>query len=799
MELKKSVVFTRLLIVNLLFLTSAIASACVVMESPETYRMMLFQARTGNSSSLQIFNYTPDLYAGYKPDPDGTDRIRNAKEWQTAVGTDVLLEDILSIQYDTKTDSLIAAYTQNRIKLAFDDNTLIQVLSKTTNKTLLEYLIFSKQVEATESAFMNTFESWNRDPDEINSALKAKQALFLVAKKRLSTSKSEFLKKRYAYQLCRLGYQLKNYSIAISTYESRFKKFNGTDLMNVWSALFYAQSLDASKKSVKANYFYSLIFDNCDSKKLRCHQCFHTDEATFTAGLKLAKTSHEKAVMWVMRTINYPGPCLNQLKTITQLEPKSDYLPFLIAREMNKLEDWICTPVFSLYTPSLSPQWNMSLAKNVNQQHDQAYLQDFKSFLQKLRGQERGEMHQYLTLCLAHISILGDNTKDGLDYLNTMGLSENSSMELQKNIEKAWILAKTTDVTNDNFKDQFVIYCRRLQRLAKSDNTINKMLYTLLRCVAHEYETRNDFATAGLLSMKSDVFMQQYDTTSRYTTLLKNSYDKLRYFDINAGISDMDNLIRLIMKRDKSEFEDFVCDQHLGSVDFYRDLQGTIAFRNNDLNKAAQIFRMIHPDFWKTNYEYAKNLNEDPFIPKALTKVRNFHYRFDKNRFVKQLIGLQEKSKKKTGNAEACLQLGNAYFNCSYWGNSWMMVKYGWSAADNFIIMQPADTLGYITQEQPSGGKTALLAHNYYNCKLAAQYYTQALNDPKATTEQKAYACLMLHECNYLPWSFTNIPYAEPQLKYTAGDALKELYSKYNNTKVYKDYKCPLLDSFIHL
>lgn len=792
----KSNNFTRFLSVNLLLLFTFSAFACIFSESPDTYRMMLFQARMGNSSALQIFNYTPALYAGYFPDPDGADRVRNAKEWQAVVGNDVVMEDILSIQYDTNPDSLLQSFKQNRLKTDFEDNSLIKLLVKPTNKALLDYLLFSKRIEATEIAWSNRFESWNSDPDEIAVATQAKQELFVLAQKRLSAAKSDFLRKRYAFQVCRLAYQLQHYPVAIKTYESKFKKFNGDDLMNVWSALFYAQSLDATKKTPKANYFYSLVFDHCDSKKLRSHQLFHTDETTFTASLKLAKNAEEQAVMWVMRTINYPAPALQQLQTIIALDPKSDYLPFLIAREINKLEDWICTPEFAAPTPSLSPHWDMALAKAKNKTKDLAYLNQFKSFLLKLKGQEKGEMQQYLLLSLAHVSLLADDTKTGLEYLNAMGLTENSSIEMQKNIEKAWVLAKTTDVTTDDFKDQFAIYCRKLQRLAKSDITINKTLYTLLLCVSKEYENRKDFATAGLLAMKSDVFKQSYDTTG-YDSYTTPEYEKIRYFDLNAGIGDMDNLIRLILKRDKSEFEDFITDQHLGSIDFYRDLQGTIAFRNNDLQLAARIFKLIAPDFWKTHYAYAEYLNEDPFFPKALAKVRNFKYRFDKNKFVKQLIDYQEKAKKKSGAAEACLMLGNAYFNCSYWGNSWMMVKYGWSSGDGWAILQH-DSLGYYLPEQQPTCHAILIADNYFNCRLASQYYRQAADDPKASKEQRAYALLMLHTCNYLPWIFTNHTwYMNSTLTYSAGKDLREFYANYAGTKIYQDYKCPLLDSFI--
>jgi len=799
MDWKRSHVCTRFLTVSFFLSFSFFALACVEMETPDTYRMMFFQARMGNTSALQIFNYTPAMYAGYHPDPDGADRVRNAKEWLDQVGGDVVLEDILSIQYETTPDSLLLAYKKNRIKSVFEDNSFMQALAKSPAKALLEYLLFSKQVEATEAVLLNGFESWNADADEVAVSQKAKQALFLLARKRLSSAKGDFLRKRYAYQLCRLAYQLKNYAVAIKTYESYFKKFDGDALMNVWSTLFYAQSLDATKKGAKANYFYSLVFDHCDSKKLRSHQLFHTDDKTFFAGLKLTKNVHEKAVMWVMHCINYPAPALNDLKTIVGLEPKSPYLSFLIAREINKLEDWICTPGFTTNMPSLSPQWDLSVARAHNLAVDKAYLQKFKAFLQKERAQERGEMAQYLTLCLAHTCFLDDKSKEGLEYLNGMGLTENSSIELQKNIEKAWVSAKTSDVTGDNFKDQFVVYCRKLQRLAKSDNAMNKTLYTLLRCVAREYETKGDFATAGLLAMKSDQFKQRYDTAfyGNRPVTLKDTYDKIAYFDLNAGVGDIDHLIQLIMKRDKSEFEDFICDQHLGSLNFYRDLQGTIAFRNNDLKTAARIFKLISPDFWRSHYGYAQCLNEDPFLPKVLTKKRNFKYNFDKSRFVRQLIDLQDKAKRKSGVAEASLMLGNAYFNCSYWGNSWMMVKYVWSGGEGYRMHTP-DALGYSLPLQQPTVKAVLVSDNYYNCKLAAHYYRQALDDPKATNEQRAFACLMLHECHYSPWLFATADWNMEKLPaYSAQAELREFYAKYADTKTYHDYRCPLLDAFI--
>jgi thioredoxin-related protein len=774
------------------------------MENPDSYRMMFFQARMGNTSPLGIFTYSPSLYAAYTPDPDGTDHIRNAKEWQAVAGTDVAPEDILSILYETAPDSLLNAVKENALKTVFDENSFILALTKPGNKLLLEYLIFSKQVEASENEW-NGHESWDSEPGQTAAAKKTKGDYLVLAKKRLSAVKTDFLRKRYAFQICRLAFELEQYNLVEKTYESRYKKFLADDLMNVWSAHYYAIALDHDKKAAKANYFYSLCFDACDSKKLRCHQLFHTDENTFNAALKLAKTPHEKAVMWIMRIINNPGPALNALQTIVQLDPKSPYLTFLIAREINKLEDWICTPVFTPNLPAACPQWNLQQALVKNMAADLLYLKQFKQFVAQLQQQARGELHQYLTLGLAHLCFISDNNKEGLDFLNSIGLSENSSIEVQKNIEKAWVMAKTTDISDDIFKDQFVIYCHKLQRLAKNDNNINKTLYSLLLGVAAEYEKRHDFATAGLLTMKADQFKQRYDPSyaEDFPVTADDNYQKLSYFDKNATYLDIENLIKVLSKAGKSDFEDFITDQPLGSVNLYRDLQGTIAFRQNDLKTAYSVFKKIDAGFWRTHYAYKDCLNEDPFIPKVLNKSRNFTYLFDKAKFLKRLLDLQDKARKKSGIAEYALLLGNAYFNCSYFGNSWMMVEYGWSCAES-PTESAVDSLGYTNiylTYKLSPDRSALNPlkdDNYYNCRLAVQYYRQACDDPKASNEQKAYALLMLHKCAYLSWELANYHwYDENKPRYTTDDAIKELYNRYADTRTFKDYKCPLLDSFI--
>jgi hypothetical protein len=64
--------------------------------------------------------------------------------------------------------------------------------------------------------------------------------------------------------------------------------------------------------------------------------------------------------------------------------------------------------------------------------------------------------------------------------------------------------------------------------------------------------------------------------------------------------------------------------------------------------------------------------------------------------------------------------------------------------------------------------------------------------------EQKAVCSLMLFECDY----YNNSAFTyDKEGKFTVlykGNAVKDFYSIYEDTKVFKKYNCPLLENFIN-
>ena len=255
----------------------------------------------------------------------------------------------------------------------------------------------------------------------------------------------------------------------------------------------------------------------------------------------------------------------------------------------------------------------------------------------------------------------------------------------------------------------------------------------------------------------------------------------------------MDNLIELLEKQKKTSFEAYLCGEHLSPLNMYKDLKGTIAFRNLDLALADATFSEIPETFWDTNYEYKYYLNEDPYIPKNWNYVhkRDFNYDFSKPRFIKELIALEKEAKENPAKAaENYLKLGHAFFNCSYWGNSWMMTSYGMSSSEPYSSY--SDLL--FGAQYPQRQK--MQEGNYYYCRVAKKYYEKALA-AKHDNEQGATASMMVHSCDYLAYEAKGFGIYEKRKDFVAGNAIQDFFGKYSDTDVFRRMRCGGLERFV--
>jgi hypothetical protein len=755
------------------------ALACGWSESPETTRLALFRAERNDFLKLRFLTYSSNSYA--TPNVFSTrDQKQNCLEWQKQLGMDINPDDVYTILYETDSEVFQSAYQSKSLAAVFAKNTFVQKLQLHKNKKFLEYLIFAKKLEYNNMGGYK-WETWNSLNYGYDSENKFVATLGDYDKK-LSSTKDAFLKQRYAFLLLRMSYYDGNPEEVVRLYETFFAMKPNT-ILTPWAL--YFRALCTENKALQ-NYYLSQVFVTCDEKANAVMQNYNRTLTSKT--LSYAQNDAEKGNILALECMRNPSPQLETLKQVYAYNPDSIYFSFLVGREVNKLEDWIFTPKYTQGSPSVvfeNEDWyqDYEKAKAENYIKDIGYLKELRTFLTGIVTSAKGEQKDYLYSAIAQLCFIDDQIDLGKKYVGLISKEANASITLQSKIQLALVALKQSDIQSKETKKLLFDCFNSIENVVEQDYSLFKSMYSFYRIVAGEYTKKGDLATAGLLFLKSNA-KNANDEGWGYPYF----YNYLGYFDRFATIKDIDNLMDLIAKKDKTPFENYICTGTTNSdINVYKDLKGTIAFRENNLELAYQTFAEMPKDFWQKNYEYKNFLNEDPFFPKILmsTKERKFDYVFNKTEFIKTLLELKKKN-----TAESNLKLGHAFFNVSCWGNAWMMTAYG---AGSYFGDGYSD---YVFGRNRSEREKKYQDGNYLNCSMAKNYYQKALFLSK-NKEEKALASLMIFECDYVSFATANFLGVE-NVKFRPGKEIYSFNSIYRNTQTFKRYNCPLLQDFIN-
>ena len=803
------------LIISFLLWPAKSTLACGFYELDETIRLSLFRAELSGMSAFRPFYYSANYFNSYIPDPENNDALKNCTEWHKHMGKKVAIKDIDFILYQTPPEVFENALQHGRLTAEFEGNSFIRALCQPAFAAELKYLCFAKELEYLSFSIPGTGSRWESWDGNVHTNYGIHNLEFDRDGSFIETIKDPFLKLRYAFQLVRLNYYETMDDMSIRLYDKYFAKCKEPTILKAWALLFKAKSIDRKGNHVLANYLYSQVFDQCDEKKVAVMQYFNTKPGVISSTLKLTKTDYEKGVIQSMLLLNYPAPALFKLREMQKFLLKSKYFAPLIMREINKLEDWIYTPMYTEYGPAIDLKdslyrWdNYDLVRDKNLKTDLAYLAEFKSFLLHCLPFADGENEDYLNLAIAHLSYMNSKNELALSYLLKIDSRANSSIKIQKGICSSLLNLRTCNLNTDKTRHELLSSIVHLERIASTNNQTNKCLYSLLRVISSAYYKNGNIAEAGLMFLKSEQYKVKYEDYSWYEDYGEYAWPSswryffIGWFDRQASLNDMDQLIELITKRRKSSFETYLCNQKLPSLNDCYDLRATIAFRNNDLNETEKSLEKIPQSYYRTTEDFAQNLNENPFLPKCFDYVwkRDFKYPFSKLKFIKTLISLKKSTETGTSShAEEYIKLGHAYFNCSYFGNSWMMVSYGTGTADETYGENMNDFLfGPISKQ-----KNKIQSGNYYGLTIAKQYYSKALSCAR-NDEQKAMASLMLHICDYYSFGFHEYEgdnYVDNDYLrrvFLPGQNLEDFYFKYYRTETFKTYRCTLLDDFMNV
>ncbi len=706
----------------------------------EEYRFWLFQPNYTSESNLRPFFYSAE-YTFYGETT--FDNVSNTDDWYKYLKGKASKKDINDLLNHTDP----ATFYSKSDSLAYNS---FYKISK-SRPEIWAYLKFAKKVENMELGGANT--SWYCEEcpnlsfswkmaDEVNvDGLD----LSTYGNELYTKTNDRFIKERIAYQLVRLTGE-----------SSESEKIYTEKLLPVQSESWvkYAALLRAAsyKHTALADYQLSQVFDHCVDKAYRTVQLFenHPEAINYT------KNNHEKAVLKTMHLMQEPFRVLPELKKVNALDPGNKHLGMLLVREINKIEDWLLTPRYTEYTPSVYKYpktddeyaWYLNRfnkkALAVNLRKDSVYAREVQYFIESIINSNTRKDVALLHLSAGYLAYVNRdliNAREHYDLVKkssgfnpeiafqlelhqlTLSISENKQTppELEA---RAWNIIKNLEPDN-------VDYSWNAQ-----PRSLRDQLFLML---GRLYIEKGNLARGILTIGQSNAPFGDF----------YNSIKGAHHLLLELGKpADYEAMIALIKKKNKTNFEkeitkntffpiwgDWDTPKEGWDTDKILDLKSIYYIREDQLDSAYQTVTRIEDCYWN-QYPYDLFTNDDPFLVLPWNTHSSYNInnkKYTKTTFLRELIALKKQAEAATGNHKAKLlyKIGNAYFSMTWRGKYWIM-------SSTFNSSQEVST-------KPALQSASFI--NYYYKNKRAQHYFEAAAGYATNKELKALSINMAVEC----------------------------------------------------
>ncbi|MES2544033.1 MAG: hypothetical protein V4548_04050 [Bacteroidota bacterium] len=624
----------------------------------------------------------------------------------------------------------------------------------------INYLLFAKELEKLNPTAQDLWE--NNKKDDLKNQLRREK--IDEAFKRIKTVKDVILKKRYYYQIFKLLSFLKDQNQTVEIYEAYSKKYNSRDFLDNW-ALFYR--MIAEKDDIRMNYLATQVFARGTDNKFDIKWYFNRS-IPIEKVLKFARTNEEIANVYVLYSFRKIDQNLDNLKKVHHYNPKNIGLSFLLLREINKLEDWILTPTYTMYLPSIREDYweNSNDQRILNRvEVDRKYALEVLKFVNSVDVNSVDDKDFWM-LSKSYLEFLTKNYVTAIKTINSFEMQiKSEKIKHQCEMVKALIITANQEKTTAKIS-------KSIENIIIKEQNNKHFIFA----IAKELEILNDKVDAVFLISK---IKQSYDdeemgvfwkSRSGKATLQDDFYyDWYSYADAELSVYDMRLLINSVDSKTPSVFEKWKTNELKKEKNKINDLIALKYMRTDNLNMAYQYFLKVD----KNHYTNNPLFNENPFY-----KIKGY-MNFDdskksnnltKAKVVNSLIKLIENANKvenKNRNKSYFL-VANCYYNMSYHGNSWMMKR---------ISRTGSFDLNYEDELE------------YYCSSKAKLYYQKALENSNSK-EFKAVCMYMIAKCTAAKDEY--LLFKQKKYYYTQ----KEDYDKINN-EAFSDIKSKYPDQYI--
>lgn len=732
------------------------------------------------------------------------DQVENTKAWASYAGVSekIVTEQLYPVDNATTTTGLTNALQQKG------------------NTEAVEYLALAKKIESTDNAVAGY------DGPDTQKTSDADYDLWLNAiQTKYDRSKDNFLKERLAYQAVKVADMAGNPQKSIELYKKLVAPISSKTIISDWARARMAGAYRHAKDSVQAYYHFSQVFVNAPTRRREAHLSLRLflpkvkDEA-----LKFCKTNTEKANVYAATAVLPFQDALPMLEEIRNLDPQHPMLEFVMAREINKNEQFFFTTQKDMeYT-----LWGLDSLKKANLKTNAPdYFHKLLAF--SLESAEKPELKNspFWYTAAAYLTFIAKDYKTANQLLQKakaiptinkgvqdqiamqeMILAVNESPEVTPAMEQKVIPLLERLARSDKFRtaNNFNAACKIMaakylgtdvpdefsegtnQAFAQKETTTKetKSLGWLSGCFgkedtpAKEAMSTKTFLTTATPENRAKAFVMS--TLASYqlgyskqeegwtqTASFMSSTDQYAIEDSTSSAT-INYTLNYFAKNNPTDFDTRLMKLSGFDNNYLYMVLGRRALAEHQYAKARDAWKNISPAVWQAE-PFKTYLDVNPFHLNGLGDA-NPKQKVTPLSFATRMAELQENVNKNPKDYKSWILLGCATYNIGYFGNSWILLRREWS-----------------------GGEEKNEADDYYTSEKALYYFDKAMS-VAPDNESAAKACYLAAACQKIRYELAYdamqdsdiylLPDAErekkeAEIKLALDKLRKEKYSTYFN------------------
>lgn len=721
----------KLTVSILLLLSSINIFGCGYSPYGEDIRYSLFRPEYFSFGAYQSFYYNADQWGQYDYLEDRNPGFYegNILDWYNFAQKEVPVSEIENFNYHLKLTDIHPN----------SGNAFLDYLYKNKKTKAIRYLIFSKRCE--DFNMLQETDVWERD-DTFDKEKSSK--FYAQLYEAYQNEDSDYLKRKYAFQCIRFSFYANDANSINTIFNATFKT-GKRDYLYYWSLYFTCfSSSEGHYTNVAKTFAYS------PEKARACYYYFNA-QYSLKEALATAKTKSDIANIYAFASAQKVDKNIEYLKIIYENNPNMRVLDFMLLREINKLEDWIYTPYYSNYLPSvqeLNYYWNGSEDKITTEvlrgrsEKDRQYAQEVLDFV---NSANLTKVNNPVLWKAAQIQLLFMTRKydDCLKQIDNFQ-KNHSGERVFAQVEQIKALCLTAHQAFGK-----AIVKEEVKPIFLKNTNDSRFIFALGRELEFLGNLPDGMAMISSIN-QSDQYYDYREGSSgvewrgnrlRTTDNMSYFYEYIDYLDFVYSAKELNVIMTKLKSGIEGDFEKKLYQHLLGDKNYLLDLLGTKYLRENYVDSALKTFRSMPEKYWNDNYNpwergrYGEELEFDanPFYTFKYTRDFIPH----REKFIVTKLSVTEHLVtylKKAKNPNVAdrdyyyFLIANCFLNMSDSGNSWMMRRFN-SSGSSWNEGFYDDS--YIDEQE------------YRTSKMAQYYYDMAYRQAK-TDKFKALCVRMM-------------------------------------------------------